>query len=293
VTFTVTSPDAAQAYDALFATLGSESCVVGAELLIMDARLAQGWGYAARCHPRMQVCSFPDPASDELWSYAQALGALLDAQLDCMETADKMHALTKAVGRADSDLIIFGRASHPLIRRLLSPSMADGVPSSQHSAPSAILVAQRPRWPLERILLVLCGDPTDGVAVDWALRLACPSTAAVTTLAVVPPVPAMYYGLSRMEQTWRSLLTSDTALGCQMRQASQRLAACMVDCTLHLRQGAPDHEICQEIIEGDYDLIVMATKPCRWWLRQLTGDPVCSLLGWVSRPVLFVKPTTA
>jgi hypothetical protein len=95
-----------------------------------------------------------------------------------------------------------------------------------------------------------------------------------------------------MEQTWRSLVTSDTALGRQMYQATRHLAEWKVDCTLRLRQGAPDHEICQEMIEGDHDLIVMATKPCRWWLRQFKGDPVCSLLGWVDRPVLFVKPTT-
>jgi nucleotide-binding universal stress UspA family protein len=284
----------AQACDAVLSTLASKSCVVEGGPLILDAWLAKVWGDAACCRPKLQVCAFPDPLSDELWSYAQALGALLDVHLGRIGTPGEVNALTRAVRCGDCDLIIFGKGSHPLIRRLLSPSTADGAPSSQRSAvPSAVLVAQVPRWPLERILLVLCGESADGVAVDWALRLACPSTADVTILAVVPPVPAMYHGLPRMEQTLRSVLTSGTALGSQMHQAIRRLAERKVDCTLRLRHGAPDQEICQEMFEGDHDLIVMATKPCRWWLRQLQGDPICSLLSRVDRPVLFVEPTTA
>ena len=167
------------------------------------------------------------------------------------------------------------------------------MPSQQSAVPFAILVAQRPRWPLERILLVICGESADNAAVDWALRLARPSTAAVTVLAVVPPVPAMYHGLSRMEQGVAALLTTDTTLGRQMHQVARRLAECQVDGTLRLRQGAPDQQICREMVEGDHDLIIMATRPCRWWLRQLKGDPICSLLSRVDRPVLFAEPTTA
>jgi hypothetical protein len=103
----------------------------------------------------------------------------------------------------------------------------------------------------------------------------------------------MYDGLSRMEQTLRSLLTTDTALGCQMRQVAQRLVESEVSGTLRLRQGAPDKQICRETVKGSYDLVILATKPCRWWLRQLKGDPICSLLSRVERPVLFVEPTTA
>ena len=294
VTVAMANPDDAQARDAVLAALGPESCVVRGDPLTIDAQLAEVWGDAARRRLKLQVCAFPDPLPDELWNYAQALGALLGAHLGRMTTAGEVNALTKEAGRADCDLVIFGKGSHPLIRRLLSRSIAEGALSSQQSdVPFAVLAAQEPRWPLERILLVLCGESADNVAVDWALRLACPSTAAVTVLAVVPPVPAMYHGLSRMEQTLRSLLTTDTALGCQMHQVARRLVESKVDGTLRLRQGAPDQQICREMVEGDHDLVVLATKPCRWWLRQLKGDPICSLLSWVNRPVLFVEPTTA
>jgi nucleotide-binding universal stress UspA family protein len=298
ITVAMADPDDAEAREAVVAALGPRSCVVKGSALTIDARLAEIWGDEARRRLRLQVCAFPDPLPDELWNYAHALGALLGARLGRMSTAEEANALTREAGRADCDLLVIGyrlgERCHPLLRRLLSRSVANGAPASQQSAvPFAVLVARRPRWPLERILLVICGESADNVAVDWALRLARPSTAAVTVLTVVPPVPAMYHGLSRMEQGVAGLLTTDTALGRQMHHAARRLAECKVDGTLRLRQGAPDKQICREVVEGDHDLIVMATKPCRWWLRQLKGDPICSLLRSVNRPVLLAEPTTA
>ncbi len=293
MTVAMANPADMEARDAVLAALGRESCLVQGDLLAIDARLSEIWGDDSRRRLRLQVCACPDPLPDELWDYARALGVLLGAHLGRMDTAGEVNALTGAAGRAGCDLVILGKGDHPLIRRLLSRPTAEGALSSQKSDnPFAVLAAQEPRWPLERILLVLCGESADNAAVDWALRLACPSTAAVTVLAVVPPVPAMYHGLSRMEQTLCSLLTTDTALGCQMRQVTRRLAECSLDGTLRLRQGAPNRQICREMVKGDYDLVIMATKPCRWWLRQLKGDPICSLLSWVNRPVLFVEPTT-
>jgi nucleotide-binding universal stress UspA family protein len=93
-----------------------------------------------------------------------------------------------------------------------------------------------------------------------------------------------------MEQGVAALLATDTALGRQMHHVARRLAECQVQGTLRLRQGAPDQQICREVDEGDHDLIVMATRSCRWWLRQVKGDPICSLLSWVDRPMLLVEP---
>ena len=294
MTVAMANPDDVEARDAVLAALGPESCLVQGDLLAIYAWLSEIWGDDSRHRLKLQVCAFPDPLPDELWDYARALGVLLGAHLGRLDTAGEVNALTGEAGRTRCDLVILGKGGHPLIRRLLSRSTAEGaLPSQQSDLPFAVLAAQEPRWPLERILLVLCGESADNAAVDWALRLACASTAAVTVLAVVPPVPAMYHGLSRMEQSLASLLATDTALGCQMRQATRRLVESGVDGTLRLREGAPDQQICREMVEGDHDLIVMATKPCGWWLRQLKGDPICTLLSWLDRPVLLAEPTTA
>jgi nucleotide-binding universal stress UspA family protein len=238
------------------------------------------------------VCAFPDPLPDELSDYVQALSTLLGASMVRTSTAGEVNALASEEGGADSDLVVFGQGCHQVIRYLLARPIADnGLASQQRVVPFAVLVAQQPRWPIERILLVICGDSADNVAVDWALRLAQASVAAVTALAVVPAVPAMYHGLSRMEQSLAALLRTDTALGRQMHHIAQELAACRIEGTLRLRQGAPDQQICREAVEGDHDLVVTATRPCRWWLRQLKGDPICSLLGRVDRPVLITVPS--
>ena len=294
ITVAMADPDDAEAREAVVAALGPKSCVVKGPALAIDAQLTEIWGHQAHSRLRLQVCAWPDTLSGELWDYAQSLGVLLGARLGCMSTAEEVDALTKEGGRAHCDLAILGNHGRPLIRALLSRSVPDdGLPYQQRMVPFAVLVAQRPRWPLERILLVICGDRADNSAVEWALSLAQPSAALVTAVAVVPPVPVMYHGLSRMEQGVAELLATDTPLGRQMHQVARRLAECHVDSILRLRQGAPDQQICREVVEGDYDLIVMATSPCRWWLRQLKGDPVCSLLSWVDRPLLLVEPTTA
>lgn len=294
ITVAMADPENTEAREAVVAALGSKPCVVKGSALIIDAQLTEVWGEQLRHRLRLNVCAFPEPIPDELWDYARALGALLGAKVDRISTAEGVNALPTEGGHAGGDLLIFGKHGHPLIRHLLSRSVTDGVPASkQNAVPFAILVAQQPRLPLESILLVICGESTDSGAVDWALRLCRPSTAAVTALAVVPPVPAMYHGLPRMEQSLASVLGSDTALGRQMHHVARRLVECQVDGTLRLRQGALDQQICREVAEGDHDLIVMATRPCRWWLRQLKGDPICSLLSRVDRPILLAEPTTA
>jgi len=267
---------------------GPAPSVVPGEPLTFDGLLAGIWADATGSHPQLRACAVPGPLDGELWRYARAFGALLGVRPTRMTVEDGIDALF-----SKNDLIILGGDCHALIRRALSRSAPEGERApGPAAAPVAVLAAQKPRWPLRRILLVLSGDAGDHAAVDWALRLACAAAADATVLAVVPPMPAMYQGLSRMEQTLRSLLTTDTALGNQMREAGARLVEAGIEGTLRLRQGSPERQVCREVAERAYDLIVMATNPCRWWLRRLKGDPVCWLLSRIDRPLLFVEPAT-
>ena len=294
VTVAMADPDDVQAREAVVTVLGPQSCVVKGDPTTIDARLAEVWGADAERHLQARVCAFPEPLPDEVWAFVHALGALLGAHLARLDTGADLNALFDEGGGAGADLIILGQRAHAQLRHLLSRSIPAGAATGRPgAAPFAVLVAQRPRWPLRRLLLVVCGEDTDEGAVDWALRLAVPSAAAVTVLAVVPPVPAMYHGLARMENSLASVLTTHTALGCQMRRVARRLVESRVDGTLRLRQGAPDQQVRRELVEGDPDLVIMATKPCRWFLRQLKGEPICSLLTGLDRPLLLAQPTTA
>jgi nucleotide-binding universal stress UspA family protein len=296
ITVAMAEPEDTEARDAIVAVLGPSSFVVKGPALAIDARLTEIWGNEAARPLRLGACAYPDPLTDELWAYAQALSALLGANLNVISAPEVTAASTERE-YTQCELVIVagpahGKRCHPLIQQFLLGSNPGGELPSQHSScTSAVLVVRRPRWPLERILLVICDDRADNVAVDWALRLARPSAAAITALAVVPPVPAMYRGLSRMEQGVAALLATDTALGRQMHQVARRLAEYRGDNILRLRQGTPDQQIYREMVEEAYDLIVMASRPCPWWLRQLNGDLVCSLLSRVDRPLLLARAT--
>jgi nucleotide-binding universal stress UspA family protein len=260
----------------------------------IDALLAEIWGNEVRHPLDLRVCAFPQPVTDEVWDYAQALGGLLGGRVSRLDTSEGMEALVEKGECAECDLIIFEEPDHRLIHRLLSRLATDSTPALRRSrVPFAVLAARQPRWPLRSILLIICGQGPDDAAVDWVSRLARQSGSAVTVLTVVPPVPAMYSQRARMDQGLPALLSTDTALGRQMRRVAQHLVERRIEGTLRLRQGAPDWQIRCEIIKGNYDLIALATRPRQWWMRWLEGDLVCLLLRQADRPVLVAKPRTA
>jgi hypothetical protein len=172
VTVAMADPDDVEAREAVVNLLGPGACVVKGSPLAIDAWLAEIWGEAARRQPdypalELKVCDVPEPFPAELWAYAQALDALLAAHLSRVSTAAEVNALISAKERARCEMVVLGLPDQPLVRRLLSCLAADGTPGA---VPFALLVARQPRWPLARILLVICGECADGAAVDWAWR---------------------------------------------------------------------------------------------------------------------------
>ncbi len=237
------------------------------------------------------VCTHVSSFPDELLAYARVLSGLLNAEFSSFSLdfgSDlNCYTIAQTVDRVGYDMVIWGEPDQTLGQRMLCG------PTYQRATElinSSLLVVRKPRWPLRRLLLIIQGEKTDETAVDWIVRLAQPSGARVTVLAVVPPVPVMYYGCTRMQQGLDALLTTDTVLGRQMQRMAQQLVGSQVDATLQLREGAPDRQIQQEVSEGDYDLVTVAARPRSWWRRWVLGDWVSPLLSWAVRPVLVAKP---
>jgi len=115
-------------------------------------------------------------------------------------------------------------------------------------------------WPsrLRKLLLVVQGedDPSGPAALAWAVRLARSSGAAVTVLAVVPPGPQK--SASGDADSLATLLTTGSTV---VGQAAQHLVQAGIAATLRLRQGLLDHQLHREVIETDYDLVVVGSKP--------------------------------
>jgi nucleotide-binding universal stress UspA family protein len=251
--------------------------VIQGDAVAIDAVLDQIWGRQKNDPPELIVCSARKAVSDEVRAYALALGTLLGSHVSHLETAEEIDALAREGAGAEHDLLIVEEAKHSLIRHL-----------QPHAA---VLVARCPRWPLERLLLIVQGAGVDDAAVEWVVTLARASGSAVTVLAIVPPLPAMYKGLSRMGQGLPALLATDTALGRGMRQVARQMVAWEIDGTLRLRQGTPDLQIRREVIRTDPDLIVLGAKPGRRSVRRLAGDLVWPLLHQADRPVLVAQTT--
>jgi nucleotide-binding universal stress UspA family protein len=292
ITVAMADPSDAAARTVIAAALGSESCIVQADLPAIDALLAEIWGRLPAPALDLGVCGFSRPVSGELWHYAQALAGLLHARLTCLDSGEGIDALSTEGARSQRDLLLIGDPEEPLFRQRLRFTPG-GAPDPQgHGLPLALLAARQPRWPLKSILLLICGEEGDGAALGWVLRLARQSESAVTVLAIVPPVPAMYGQRMQLAHGLPALLTAGSSLGQQMRRVARSLVDWEIEGTLRLRQGPPDWQVRRELAAGDYDLIAMADRPCRWWQSWLEGDLIGQLLRWVDRPLLIAKGKT-
>jgi nucleotide-binding universal stress UspA family protein len=288
ITVAMADPDDAVALAAVADALGTQPYVVHGDPEAIDELLAEIWPEETHHVPRLLVHCPANPIADQVKAYAQCLAELLGGHLTDFGTAgDGDATLDDLIKAAHScDLVIFGEPDQPLIQQLLLGT-ADLKVAEQ--MPSSVLLAHQPRGALNHILLIVRGQETDDVAVDWAVRLAQPSQANVTVLAVVSHMPATYDHVTRMQHGIAQWLATDTTLGRQMRRIAQHLASWETRGTLRFRQGPAESQIQREMAEGDYDLIVIAADPSSWWSRRLLGELVTPLLRWVDRPVLVAK----
>jgi nucleotide-binding universal stress UspA family protein len=290
ITVAMADPDDAVARAAVEVALGAGLYVVRADPMVIDELLAEVWPEEIHSPLRLLVYCQASPISDQVQAYAQHLGDLLAGNLTDFQTvaaADiTFNDLTEAA--RDYNLVIFEEPDQTLIEQLIS-GPADL--KASELMPTSVLIARRPHWPLRRMLLVTRGYETDDVAVDWIIRLAQPSAAFVTVLAVTPDMPAMCNPPVRRPCGLADWLATDTTLGRQMRRIAQRLVNWETEGSLRFRQGSPDQQIQREVIEGDYDLIVIAADDPSWWLRRLLGELIPPLLRCTDRPVLVAKST--
>ena len=126
--------------------------------------------------------------------------------------------------------------------------------------PAALDDAVPEDWPSHprKLLLVVQGndDPSGPAALARVVYLARLSGAVVTVLAVVPPVPQRSPSEDGGDLT-ALLTTKSTAVG----QAAQQLVQAGIAATLRLRQGSLDRQLHREVIETDYDLVLVGSKP--------------------------------
>ena len=221
--------------------------------------------------------------------YYQALADLLQA--DCKQVDFKWDGVksfdtfVSEVENFHPDLIVFHIHTPPVMKRLL---IDFAVNKLIERLTASILVVKDPCWPLERVLLVLRdGIGSDEAAVDWVVRLAHSSHAAVTVLPLLPPVPQMYGPLIR--HNLPSLLNSGDPLGVKMREIAQRLKNEEVEGIFKIRDGDPLEQLRCEVSDKDTDLVVIDAKPRNHLWRWLIGEVVNNFYVWFDRPLLIAN----
>jgi nucleotide-binding universal stress UspA family protein len=307
VTVAMANPDDQVARVAVETTLGLASFLVRVDSKVVDALIDAAWNTEDHDTLRMLAHISPGPSHDQLTQYAQQMASLLQADLLPAELPQEELFRQKAKIDAQAqnakatveacNLYLFDSTDHPRLARLLAEP---GIRTRPETLPEhvswpytrAALIARHPRWPLQRILLVITGEDVDQAAVEWMLRLARASHSVVAALAVVPPVPAMYGQRSALAQTLPALLSSNSTMGRRMRHTARLMVEWEIEGTLRLRQGPPDWQIRRELADKEYDVVVMGTKPRRQWLRRLEGDGLCCLLRFARQPVLIALPAS-
>lgn len=248
--------------------------VVQGDPVAIDAWLAELWP-ADEGRPGQQVWLREPLQGDKerVLGFAQDIASLLGAPLS--RFCPTLEGPLLVVEDSSEVLVILPCVDANLRHRLLWTGEGRG---------SAVLFACQVRWPLRKLLVITRGDQVDELVLAWAARLARPTGAAVTALMVAPSVHG-----EALDEGILAYLAATNALGRKMRQAAEHLATLQLDATLHLRQGAPETVIREELAAGDYDLaitgLVVRGGEARWRLRPFL-DP---LLQDVRCPLLVVQ----
>jgi len=283
ITVAMADPNDATAREAVKSALGKTPYIVQGDPKVIDMLLARLWQEGARNPIRFLVFTQHNRI-DEVADYGCALGKLLQSHVVHFQPVECVKPSNDTLTRMEVvsyDLVVFGSPDQSSIKHLIRRFLS--------RLPTSCLLARRPHWPIQKILLVLLGSEKDRAAVDWAIRIARPSRSTVTALITVPPIPAMYQGLDRMTVSISGVLETDSRLGRHLRRVTGSLQDWEIEGTLRLFQGSPEWEIRREATEGNYDLITVAAEAGSWLRRNLIGDLIVPIMCWSDCPVLITK----
>ncbi|MEE8568403.1 MAG: universal stress protein [Anaerolineales bacterium] len=287
ITVAMANPDDAEAREAVQTTLGKSIYIIRTDVHTIDRLSTELWPEAIN-HSQYFLTWLPSSSIHaEIKPYAKALSTLMGAHLGHFETSEigsNAHtALAEETKIAKVDMVIYREPDQPLFRKLFTGSPENKLVDLLSSS---LLCARKPRWPLKKILLVIRGEGADETAIDWTLRLAKQSGASVTVLPLIAHFPTIY---AHMRPTMPALLTTEDTLGRKLRSVAHRLVDWEIEGTLRIREEMPSQQIRCETIEGNHDLIVIATEPPNRLRRWMVGELVDPLLSWADRPVLIAK----
>lgn len=174
------------------------------------------------------------------------------------------------------DLIVVTAADRSRLMRLFLGSRVAHVVRESNTS---VLVVRRPPDAVRRILVSIGGMAqsleTVHLAGEWGLAFNAP----VTILHVLSQLPLMFQGLEAESgrHSLDELTTIEPEVRPLLQQAMDDLAATGVLGGLRLREGLVAEQVLAEVIEGEYDLLVIGAHAASGVDRLLMED-LCNRL---------------
>ncbi|MFZ0502633.1 MAG: universal stress protein, partial [Chthoniobacterales bacterium] len=148
-----------------------------------------------------------------------------------------------------------------------------------------VLVVPVSRPEIRRILICSGGGTYIEAAVKLVIEFAPRLGASVTLFTALPEAPVMVSDRSEPDVNVSALLASDSVLGRNLRAEKEMIEAAGIPTEVRVRSGLVAAEIAAEIETGDYDLVVLGSKPSRdVFSDYLLGNMTRRLVNWVPRP---------
>ena len=232
-----------------------------------------------------------DSAGAGVTQYVHALASLFKANFSRFETKytyrDVIKGLNEKAAQLQAELVIFETFESTFPKSFRKSSLDR---KFVQQLETSTLIIKQPQWPIRNLLLVVKDEVCDETAINWALRLAKPSHAAVTILPIIIPIPEMYKLSARENINVSSLLSSNSILGRKVLQTMRRFMEQDIEVDISLSNETPFWQVWYEIKNKSYEIILIAADPGNWLLRWAGGELAASVLEWADQSVLISKP---
>ncbi len=290
ITVAMANPEDQEARQVITGILGPTVCFVRADKKIIDGLLTMFWEKEKVKQVKCLLWISQDSDRAELSAYSDHFTALLGTHAILFDTPDRglnsCLELSREIEKIEADLVIVGGLDLAQLNRLIRSRSEK---KSAKQLPNSLLIVRRSRWPIKRILLGLGNEIDDGSAVNWTVDIACASQSEVTILALTQPMLITQDEVIRMQCRIDTALNLDTKIGKKLRGVAQHLVSLGIDGTFHFRQEPPTWQIRFELLENEYDLVILDSGyPDKLWnsIMEEVTDP---LLGWTDIPILITK----
>lgn len=279
------APEDPVAREAIRSAVMSPATLVKADTAIIDSLITKYYTEPFNLPVKLLAWTPSGTVQQNYESYIQSFTRLLNADLSWFEWEDikgtPYPLFVKEIDHLNPDLLIGSWPPKSILQNLAS------IPPEKtllRHCNISIISLKNPRWPIQKILLVLQNEYVDNCAVEWAVRVAHASRASLTVLPLIIPVPAMF---GNMQHNLPELLSSNCKLGRHLQQVVRRLVDWELQGTFKLRDEDPDWQIHSEVSEENYDLIILGADYQNKFKDLVTKDLVLPLLGWAPIPVLI------